>query len=97
MKPIVALKRPIVIETQGQEGVALITAKPILYFMAINRGKCQQIAAYSEADAQERAKKVLGGFTSFYQVFPVDVDYRDYPEVQALKDVALGGFGGSAA
>lgn len=92
-----ACKRQLTVEVQGLESIA-ITAKPVLYFMAIRGNTRQQIVAYSESDAYERAVSLLGrGLRCFYQLFPLDVDYSDYPDVQAKKDIALGGFGGRAA
>jgi hypothetical protein len=96
-------KKQITVETEDQSyetkelSAPVITVKPILYFVAINGNQYQQIAAYSETDALERAKKILGKVVDFYQVFPIDVDYSAYPDVQAKKDLALGGFGGRAA
>lgn len=78
-------------------GTPMITVKSILYFVAVGGGKCQQIAAYTEVDARRQAGKLLKTVSDLYQTFPVDVDYSAYPDVQAKKDLALGGFGGRAA
>jgi hypothetical protein len=97
MSIVNAVKRQIIIEEQGQD-MPVITAKPVLYFMAISGNTHQQIAAYSEADARERATILFGRMVrGFYQVFPCDVDYSAYPDIQVRKDLALGGFGGRAA
>jgi len=65
--------------------------KPVLYFMAIGGGSYQSIAAYSIEEARDRAEAILGRVSDFYQVFPTDVDYSEYPDVQRLKDIALTG------
>lgn len=64
--------------------------RPVLYFTAIYQDKYQRIAAYSAETAKQRALELLGGLSDFYQTFPHDVDYSDYPEIQALKIAALG-------
>lgn len=65
--------------------------KPVLYFVAVYQDKMQRIAAYSQETAKQRALELLGGISNFYQVFPFDVDYSDFPEIQARKIAALGG------
>lgn len=64
--------------------------KPVLYFVAVYQDKYQRIAAYSAESAKQRAIELLGNINTFYQVFPFDVDYSDYPDIQARKLAALG-------
>lgn len=66
------------------------SSRPLLYFVAIKNGMKFNYVARKEYDARSQASQELGSCSDFYQVFPPDVDYSEYPEIQALKDKALG-------